>query len=403
MKPSTNFCAPWTLSFVGAIGFVGAVGCGGREDPLGDAPPTGHEPDAAAVPSDAISTPATSDLATSEQDAAIDLPGDAFAFDLREQVYIDLSGPSVVSATNVDRVDWDLRFEGYQAFTNGGAAGSGKGASFGPSTDLDLLFDTIPDVPMRADLSDGAMMSWFWFSDTGIRSRFRVYGVRDAEGRTFKVQILDYYRDDDAGQISAQYTIRYAEVTQDEVGETFELVNIDATAGGVSAPAGAPAGCVNLERGEVLALTKDEWASRTDWHLCFQRTDVFLNGGLSGPGNVTAVDLDVDPESGEDRGLSEEEQTRSADSERARFDTIDYVQLNASHLAWDRRYEVLPRIGTRWITGTAQQPDPVPGTWFVRGADGVSYFAVYFTEVTPETPADAPRVRMQVKPLSPRN
>jgi hypothetical protein len=298
-------------------------------------------------------------------------------------------------------LDWDLRFDGYHAFTNGGAAGVGKGASFGPSTDLDLLFDTIPDVPMRADLSDGAMMAWFWFSDAGITSRFRVYGVRDASGRTFKVQVLNYYAEDDSGRASAQYTIRYAEVTPTQVGETIELSGINASAGGVSAPAGAPSGCVNLVNGEVLELTKDEWSTRPDWHLCFQRTDVFLNGGISGPSNVTAVDLEVDSDSGDDSGLTDAEQGRSADSERARFDAIAYDELDASYLAWDKSYDVLPRIGTRWLTGSVEHPDPVPGTWFVRGADGERYYAVYFTAVLPGTDSAAPRVQMQVKPLAP--
>lgn len=398
MKPSRKLLC----SLLSVAASLGLVGCGGGEDSLSDSVVAGRESDAAA--GTAITAEEAPDAAAAppaSADAAVDLPGVEFEFELSDQVYIDLSGPSVVSATNVASLDWDLRFEGYQAFTNGGEAGVGKGASFGPSTDLDLLFDTIPDVPMRADLSDGAMMSWFWFSDAGITSRFHIYGVRDASGRTFKVQVLDYYGDDDAGQVSAVYTIRYAEVTDDAVGETLELSGIDATAGGVSAPAGAPCGCVDLNKGEFLELTKDEWATRSDWHLCFQRTDVFLNGGLSGPGDVTAVDLDVDPGSGEDMGLTDAERERTADSERERFDAVSDADFGPSYLGWDKNYEVLPRIGTRWLTGTAEQPDPVPGTWFIRGADGESYFSVYFTDVTPVTGADAPRVRMQVKSLAP--
>src|SRR5690606_12492625 len=120
------------------------------------------------------------------------------------------------------------------------------------------------------------------------------------------------------------------------VGETIVLSGIDATAGGVSAPAGAPCGCVNLVRGAFLELTKDEWGTRTDWHVCFQRTDVFLNGGLVGPGDVSAVDLDVDPESGEDTGLTDAEQGRTAASESERFDAVTFGDLNASYLRWDK-------------------------------------------------------------------
>ena len=150
-----------------------------------------------------------------------------------------------------------------------------------------------------------------------------------------------------------------------------------------------------------MELTKEEWGGRTDWHVCFQRTDVFLNGGLIGPGDVSAVDLDVDQASGEDVGLTEAEQRRTADSEKERFDAVNLDDLNASYLSWDKRYDVLPRIGTRWLTGTAENPAPVPGTWFIRGADGDEYYAVYFTEVTPASAGAVPRVQIQVKPLVP--
>ncbi len=395
---------PITCLLVLPVLVAGAVGCSGQEDALGGVGEQEGEPDAATTSDAQASNSTSSDpvLTTEPQpDAAVALPGEAFGFDLAESVFVELSGPSVVTGSSAERLDWDLRFDGYLAFTNGGAAGVGKGAAFGPSTELDLLFDTIPDVPMRADLSDGALAGWFWFSDIGVVSRYRIYGIRDAADRNFKVQILDYYDEVDGQRVSAMYSIRYAELTEGQEGEAIELRGIDATAGGISAPADAPAGCVDLTRGEVLALTKDQWSSRDDWHLCFQRTEVFLNGGLSGPGDVKAVDLDVDPETGEDPGLSDAEMLRTAESELERFDAVTRDDLDASYLGWDKVYEVLPRIGTRWVMGTAEAPEPVPGTWFVRGADGESYFAIYFTEVTPSTQTEPPRVQMQVKPLRP--
>lgn len=384
------------------------AGCSGAEQPLsGDAGASRlRKPDAAvAVEAGASEAPGETSSQTTtpdvQPDAGFDWPGTELSFELSEQVYIDLAVPRVVTATDPTRLDWDLRFEQFQAFTNGGAAGAGAGASFGPSTDLDLLFDTIPDVPMRADLSDGAMMGWFWFSDAGIASRYHIYGLRDAEGHLFKVQVLGYYGGNDAGRVSAQITLRYAEVTADGVGETQELANIDASSGGISAPADAPSGCVNLARGETVELTRAEWASSTDWHLCFQRTDVFINQGLSGPGNVAAVDLEVDPETGQDLGLTDAERARSADSERARFDAVSYEDLSRSSLGWDKVYDVLPRIGTRWLQGSPEEPSLVPGTWFIRGADGDHNYAVYFTAVSPSSPTAGARVNMQVKALAP--
>lgn len=380
---------------------VGVVSCGGQEGVLGEE--SGVEqnvPDAAVTSSDDGEGASESTPSMSSVDGHVALPGQTFEFELTGQVYIDLGAVRVVEGTNPERLDWDLRFDGFEAFTNGGEAGVGKGASFGPSTELDLLFDTIPEVPMRADLSDGAMTSWFWFSDTGITSRYHIYGVRDGDGRTFKVQVLSYYGGGH-GQGSASYSLRFAEVTRDGAGETIELGDIDATAGGVSAPADAPAGCVDLVRGEVLALTKDEWASSADWHLCFQRTDIFLNGGLTGPGKVRAVDLDVDPSTGQDGGVTDAERARTAESERARFDAVTLAELDASHLPWAKAYDVLPRIGTRWVMGSQARPQPVPGTWFIRGAEGEKYYAVYFTEVTPASGGAVPRVQLQAKPLVP--
>lgn len=373
------------------LGAPSNVDAGTSKPSASAVPESSEEPDAAAPSSS--SAPATTD--------PVPLPGEPFGFDLLDEVYIRLNGPEVVTGTSRDRTNWDLRFEGFGLFTNGGASGAGEGASFGPSTDLDLLFDTAPDVPMRADLSDGALMKWYWFGEAGIASRYHVYGLRDADGHLFKVQILGYYAEVDSGLVSAQYTLRYAEVTEDGIGETKELAGIDATAGGVSAPAGALSACVNLEAGDVHLWSEDEWSRRDDWHVCFARTDAIVNGGVSGPGAVVAVDLDLDPATGEDPGLTEEESVRTADSELDRFNAIGYEDLNASHLAWDKQYDVVPRIGTRWVQGSSSDPSPVPGTWFVRGADGSSYYALYFTSVTREG-SSPPRVELQVKALNER-
>jgi hypothetical protein len=163
-----------------------------------------------------------------------------------------------------------------------------------------------------------------------------------------------------------------------------------------------PTACLSLATGSVSQLNGDQRSSNNDWDVCFLRTDIILNGGLSGRGSVAAVDLDLDPATGEDRGLTDEEQSRTADSERTRFDAINYDDLTASTLPWDREYEVLPRIGARWLQGS--EGSPVPGTWFVRGGTGERHYAVLFTSVTGASsqavgPGSAVRVGMRVKPL----
>lgn len=46
---------------------------------------------------------------------------------------------------------------------------------------------------------------------------------------------------------------------------------------------------VNLITGEVLAITDEQAATSSDWHIGFSRTTVVLNGGSSGPGAVTGA------------------------------------------------------------------------------------------------------------------
>ncbi|MEE2732554.1 MAG: HmuY family protein [Pseudomonadota bacterium] len=45
----------------------------------------------------------------------------------------------------------------------------------------------------------------------------------------------------------------------------------------------------NLDSGTVMALTDTEAAASTDWHIAFSRYNVILNGGDSGPGNVSGA------------------------------------------------------------------------------------------------------------------
>ncbi len=371
------------------------AGCSEEAD-LGTAPksPGATGVDAAANEIDprdgGAHVPATSDAGTS-------LPGEPFTFALTGNVYLALAGPSVLSGSDRTRSDWDLYFDGLTAYTNGGVAGPGEGASFGPSSALDLLFDTAPAVPMRADLSDGAFSSWYWFAEGGIISRFRVYGVRDSDGRFFKVQVLSYYADGVDGADRAEggvYAIRFAEVTDGSNGETIELNGIDARAGGVTIPVGSTAGCVDLASGTRYALTKREWLSRSDWHLCFQRTEIFVNGGLSGSAGVVAVDLEQDPSTTGTPTVSSDEAHRTADGERERFDAIGHAELTNPALPWERTYSVRARIGNSWLSSDGREP--LAASWIVRGADGKRHYALYFTDFRG---GENVQVQVQVKAL----
>lgn len=74
------------------------------------------------------------------------------------------------------------------------------------------------------------------------------------------------------------------------------IVNIDATAGGVGASTSDPANkytYVDLDTGSVVELTDTEAESDTIWDIAFKRTKTKINGGASGPGNVTASVADA--------------------------------------------------------------------------------------------------------------
>lgn len=385
----------------------GAVfACTGEDTPIGGtpaAPSNGTEETRTETSGElsVSSAPTSSESAVDGDATSAELPGATFSVELtaRGERFIDLTSLSIVNSTDDG---WDLRFEGLSVFTNGGAAGSGEGASFGPSSDLDLLFDTLPNVPLRADASENALTSWFWFGNDGVTSRFHIYGVR-AKDRLFKVQLLSYRgqahgghvgNGEEGGEASAAYRIRYGEVNEGG-GSAVRELTVDASAGGTSAPAGATTGCVELTSGAVVQLTSKQRAVNLDWDICFQRTEIILNGGSSGKGDVSAVDLDWDPATGADQGLTDEEVQRTAESERERFEAFGHADLTAEWLPWDKQYPVLPRIGERWLTSDSR---PVPGTWFVRDASGGQHFAVLFTGFTPIR-SGAALVEMQVKPL----
>ncbi len=57
----------------------------------------------------------------------------------------------------------------------------------------------------------------------------------------------------------------------------------------VNASSHDTAAYLNLETGEVLTLTGEEAAASSDWHLAFKRTNIQLNSGASGPGQVVGA------------------------------------------------------------------------------------------------------------------
>lgn len=76
-------------------------------------------------------------------------------------------------------------------------------------------------------------------------------------------------------------------------------MSFDATAGGFGAPPSDPDNkftYIDLGEREVVDLTDAEAASSQAWDIAFKRSDVRLNGGISGPGSVEGAVADAQEE-----------------------------------------------------------------------------------------------------------
>lgn len=71
--------------------------------------------------------------------------------------------------------------------------------------------------------------------------------------------------------------------------ETMRSLTVDASAGGFPPDPAIGFTYVDLDSGTVLPLSDDEAAQSTDWDIALRRTQIKLNGGVSGPGSVKAA------------------------------------------------------------------------------------------------------------------
>lgn len=309
---------------------------------------------------------------------------------------LDLDPPAVVTpADGATSTDWDLAFEGLDVFTNSGASGPGDGGGFGPLDPPVFLDDVAPEVPfIQQDAAGGAFIDWYVYDGTAhaIWSRYHVYGVRDGD-RLWKVQILSYYGEAQGAPVSALYQVRYAEVSPSGAGATVELPNVDATAGGLGAPETAPSACLDLGTGVITPLAPAEARASAAWHLCFRRDRVSVNGGLGGPRGVGAVDLDAEAAASE---TLDEVKTRTAASEKARFEAVTHEALSNPKLAYhgDRIVSV---FSDAWIEPGAAPMAPALASWLVVSADGVTRDLIAFEGFEGPTSKSPGTVKLRVK------
>jgi hypothetical protein len=349
MRPKTPPRSPTINAVVCALALLCCMACG--DDPKKARDPGTFEP----PPEDTILVEVSADRLT----------------------FVDLDVPAVIEVGDPsDSLEWDLAFRGYDVITNGGVSGRGAGAAFGPLPEFYFFF---PDEPIEEpflieDKAGGAFLGWYVYdgSDHTIYTRYHVYGVRSGD-RLYKVQLLGYYGEVMGAPVSGLYRVRYAEVTEDGVGAIEELVNVDATVDGDVSDPTLPNGAVSLASGEIRRLTPEQALQDTAWDLGFRRDAVTVNGELSGPGDVTAVDLDA-----LDQRSLDDVKALSGSVELARFDSVDYAALTANDLVY-RGDGVASAFSGKWVDAETDPPSPTKSTGFlVVGADGESRFLIGF-------------------------
>jgi hypothetical protein len=302
--------------------------------------------------------------------------------------FVKLGVPAVVSVGDPgSSTEWDLSFQGYDVFTNGGISGSGLGSAFGP---LPASVFAFPDDPVSVpflieDRAEGAFLRWYAY-DGGthtIYSRYHVYGIRSRDA-LYKLQVLSYYTEVLGAPVGARYRLRVASVDAEGSGATQELLDIDGTVDGGSTDPAGPSGCVTLDSEAFTLLSPEEAAASSDWDLCFRRDAISVNGELGGPGGVTAVDL----QKGANEPLSEVKGMTEADATE-RFDAIDEPTLTAPTLEYRGDYAT-SAFSSKWADLAADPPAPVTSAaWLVVSADGRSRYLVGFDGFEGATP-DAP-------------
>jgi hypothetical protein len=313
------------------------------------------------------------------------------------RTFVELSAPAVVEAEGDggSSLAWDLALQGRDVFSNGGISGPGNCSAFGPLSPPTFLSDTAPDVPiMLEDRAGGALLDWYDYggAEHQLFSRYHVYGLRDG-GRYFKLQILSYYGERLGAPVSALYRIRYAEVLDGQVGETQEIAGIDATAGNDASDDQQPSACLDLGAQLVTGLTPAQAAESEDWHVCFRRESIAVNGGRSGPRGVEAVDLQGDQIASE---TEDEIQARTEESELPAFEGVDYAALGADDLSWAPD-GVATAFARRWLEPGTEPSQLSDTVWLVIAADGTSKYLMKFESLSGDLGNDTATLSVRAK------
>jgi hypothetical protein len=314
------------------------------------------------------------------------------------RVFVSLQEPAVVTpdGDGSTATNWDIAFEKYDAFTNSGVSGSGDGGAFGPLDIATYDEGKAPNIPFLTKDYTGGPFRDYWAYDPMVHVlwvRYHVFGIREGD-KLWKLQILGYYGEVQGAPVAAIYRLRWAEVTSAGIGPTQEIADIDGTAGGSQPTDDTPSECLDLGTGVRVFHTPAEAKTTKDWHLCFRRADVNVNGELGGPRNVTAVDLHADESKNESLAILK---TRTDMSELPRFDAVGLAELTNPKLVW-RGDRVLSAFSDYWIEPGSNPPKPTTFSWLVSAADGVTPYLLIFDKFNGATAEGPGSIVLRIRP-----
>ncbi|TVV45963.1 HmuY family protein [Thalassolituus sp. C2-1] len=143
---------------------------------------------------------------------------------------------------------------------------------------------------------------------------------------------------------------------------------------------------VNLSSGELVTLTAEQAATSTDWHIALRRTEVKINGGVSGSGNGKGA-LAATPDGFYDaEGNAVASVFTNADAD------IQAQALSAEYNLADLTFKAdsyVPAIQDWYIYNPANHQISANSAngWLLRHADGTTYSkfvldAVSYSEIT---------------------
>jgi hypothetical protein len=127
----------------------------------------------------------------------------------------------------------------------------------------------------------------------------------------------------------------------------------------------------------VSALTPAEAAQSDAWQLCFRRESIAVNGGLSGPRGMEAVDLQAAATADETEA---DIQKRTATSEKNLFESQDFAALTDPSLVY-RTDGVVTAFAQRWLEPGTEPLVLSNSVWLVIGADGDSKYLLRFSNL----------------------